>query len=533
MSYLVLARKYRPKRFSEMMGQDHVMRALQNALERNQLHHAYLFTGTRGVGKTTIARLFAKCLNCERAISASPCGECTSCIEIDQGRHIDLLEIDAASRTKVEDTRDLLENVQYLPQHGRFKIYLIDEVHMLSGHSFNALLKTLEEPPPHVKFLLATTDPQRLPATVLSRCLQLHLKNMTAEQIVNQLAIVAEKENLTVDKDALVIIAKAALGSMRDALSLFDQAIAYSNGNVKTDDVINMLGLTSHEAVIELLSLLAMQNADALINKAEELAMGGADFLATLDSILEILQEIAVAQVLKKAEGDIKDLADQLKPQDVQLYYQIALLGKRDLPLSPDPKSGFLMVLIRMLAFTPNATTIITPPAPPKATITRPSSCNSTPIKNTASENKIIAQLIENKVIAQPSENKIIATQWEKILPQLNLSGVAQLLAQNCALQEMQNGRLALVLDGTQSALLNPASEERLAKALETYLGTPCQLEIRVAKSVVDSPAKLQQKQTEKKMSVLHEQLTTDKNLQSLMQKFSATIQPDSIVPNE
>jgi DNA polymerase-3 subunit gamma/tau len=506
MTYLVLARKYRPKHFTEMMGQDHVLRALQHALERNQLHHAYLFTGTRGVGKTTIARILAKCLNCERGVSPQPCGECHSCLEIDQGRHTDLLEIDAASRTKVEDTRDLLENVHYSPQHGRYKIYLIDEVHMLSGHSFNALLKTLEEPPPHVIFLLATTEPERLPVTVLSRCLQLHLKNMTADQIVAQLLTVIHKENITAESDALAIIAKAAQGSMRDALSLLDQAIAYSDGVVKSADVISMLGLTHQQTIVELLILLAAQDGEGLIKKVTALEEYGADFLLTLDSIIETLQQIAVAQVLKNGEGEINVLAEKIKPEDIQLYYQIALLGKRDLPLSPDPKSGFIMILIRMLAFTPHTG------------------------ESSRHIQKPLTTIVPDPT---PTVNPKADSSWTELLSLVNFTGAAKLLAQNCVLVHREATHFSLMLDENQSALLNPATQDRLTKTLAQHLGKICQVEISLGKLAVDSPAKMQQRESEQKIASAQQQLLADSNVQSLMQKFSATLQPDSIKLNE
>ncbi len=360
MSYQVLARKWRPRSFREMVGQTHVLKALINALDSQRLHHAYLFTGTRGVGKTTIARIIAKCLNCEVGISSTPCGVCSICKEIDEGRFVDLIEVDAASRTKVEDTRELLDNVQYSPSRGRFKVYLIDEVHMLSSHSFNALLKTLEEPPPHVKFLLATTDPQKLPVTVLSRCLQFSLKNMPPERVVEHLMHVLGAENIPFEEDALWLLGRAADGSMRDAMSLADQAIAFGEGKVLAADVRAMLGTLDHGQVYGVLHALLEGDARGLIDAVRHLAEQGPDWNGVLAEILNVLHRVAIAQALPDAvdngQGDrerVLALAQALPAEDVQFYYQMGLIGRRDLPLAPDPRSGFEMVLLRMLAFRP------------------------------------------------------------------------------------------------------------------------------------------------------------------------------------
>ncbi|WP_183910954.1 DNA polymerase III subunit gamma/tau [Simiduia aestuariiviva] len=374
MSYQVLARKWRPRIFREMVGQEHVLQALINALDHNRLHHAYLFTGTRGVGKTTIARILAKCLNCETGVSSEPCGQCGACQEIAEGRFVDLIEVDAASRTKVEDTRELLENVQYAPTRGRYKVYLIDEVHMLSTSSFNALLKTLEEPPPHVKFLLATTDPQKLPVTVLSRCLQFNLKNMNPERIVGHLAFVLEKELVPFDDSALWQLGRAADGSMRDALSLTDQAIAFGNGKVQDADVRAMLGAIDQGLVYDMLNALAASDGPALFAAVNHLAEHAPDYQGALAEILSVLHRIAIAQAMPEAIdnsfGDrerIVALAAQMPAEDVQLFYQTALLGRRDLPLAPDPRSGFDMVLLRMMAFKPQGVADL-----PKAALSAP-----------------------------------------------------------------------------------------------------------------------------------------------------------------
>src|SRR5690554_1729813 len=360
MSYQVLARKWRPRIFREMVGQEHVLQALINALDHNRLHHAYLFTGTRGVGKTTIARILAKCLNCETGVSSEPCGQCSACREIAEGRFVDLIEVDAASRTKVEDTRELLENVQYAPTRGRYKVYLIDEVHMLSNSSFNALLKTLEEPPPHVKFLLATTDPQKLPMTILSRCLQFNLKNMNPERIVQHLKFVLEKELVPFEESALWQLGRSADGSMRDAMSLTDQAIAYGSGKITEAEVRTMLGTIDQAAVYEIVTALVSLDGKAVLTAIEHMAEHAPDYASALAEMLSVLHRVAIAQALPEAvdnsHGDrerIMQLAQQLPPEEIQLFYQTALLGRRDLPLAPDPRAGFEMVLLRMLAFKP------------------------------------------------------------------------------------------------------------------------------------------------------------------------------------
>ncbi|MBB2896287.1 DNA polymerase-3 subunit gamma/tau [Pseudomonas sp. AS2.8] len=368
-----------------MVGQTHVLKALINALDNERLHHAYLFTGTRGVGKTTIARILAKCLNCETGVSSTPCGSCSVCREIDEGRFVDLIEVDAASRTKVEDTRELLENVQYAPSRGRYKVYLIDEVHMLSTHSFNALLKTLEEPPPHVKFLLATTDPQKLPVTILSRCLQFSLKNMPPERVVAHLQQVLAAESIPFEDDALWLLGRAADGSMRDAMSLTDQAIAFGEGKVLAADVRAMLGTLDHGQVYDVLQALLEGDGRAVLDAVRHLAEQGPDWGGVLAELLNVLHRVAIAQVLPDAvdngQGDrerVLSLAQTLPAEDVQYYYQLGLVGRRDLPLAPDPRHGFEMVLLRMLAFRPAGAVVTERPAL-KTTGASPATADSNP----------------------------------------------------------------------------------------------------------------------------------------------------------
>ncbi|MBT3461542.1 MAG: DNA polymerase III subunit gamma/tau [Gammaproteobacteria bacterium] len=391
MSYQVLARKYRPGHFKAMEGQGHVLQALINALDQNRLHHAYLFTGTRGVGKTTIARIFAKCLNCEQGVTSEPCGTCSSCVEISEGRSVDLIEVDAASRTGVDDMRDLLDNVQYLPTASRFKVYLIDEVHMLSKSSFNAMLKTLEEPPEHVKFLFATTDPKKLPVTVLSRCLQFNLKNMTPERVVNHLKVVLAEESIEAEDSALWQLGRAADGSMRDALSLTDQAIAFGSGKLLGVEVATMLGTVDRQEVYRLIDAVAAGNGAKVYEVIDQVAEFAPDFSALLDEVLTVLHKVAVFQVVPEGVdnsfGDrekIGQLATNISAEQVQLFYQIALMGKRDLNLAPDLKMGFEMTMIRMLAFEldddspPEATVAV--PKPPAADSSTPKPAMGSPL---------------------------------------------------------------------------------------------------------------------------------------------------------
>jgi len=368
MSYQALARKWRPQSFEEVIGQEHVVSALANALDSERVHHAYLFTGTRGVGKTTLARIFARALNCETGVSASPCGQCAACVGVSQGSYLDLIEVDAASRTRVDDTRELLDNVQYAPTLGRYKIYLIDEVHMLSTHSFNALLKTLEEPPAHVKFLLATTDPQKLPATILSRCIQFNLKAMDVERLYGQLEKILSAEEMTYEPEALKVISRSADGSVRDALSLLDQAIAFGNGRVEATQVRSMLGMIDSDFTRQLLVDVCANNPAQAMQTARSLAERSVDFAAAMDDILTMLHHIALYQVSPDAviakgvdAESVAGLVEHCDPELTQLLYQIALIGKRDLSMAPDPRTGFEMALLRMTSFQPHTGAALTP----------------------------------------------------------------------------------------------------------------------------------------------------------------------------
>ncbi|MSR16894.1 MAG: DNA polymerase III subunit gamma/tau, partial [Methylococcaceae bacterium] len=432
MNYQVLARKWRPHNFTEVVGQTHVITSLTNALKHNRLHQAYLFTGTRGVGKTTLARILAKAMNCENLQNFNPCGQCDICLAVDEGHFLDLIEVDAASRTKVEDTRDLLDNAQYAPNQGRYKVYLIDEVHMLSGHSFNALLKTLEEPPAHVKFLLATTDPHKIPATVLSRCLQLNLKRLLPSEIFTQMGFILGQENIAFEPDALKLISRAADGSMRDGLSLLDQAIVYGNGAVNNDDVHAMLGSIAQQPVESILQALANADAPTILNQIDDLSQLSPDFSDLLQQLLQFLHRVALVQHVPNTlthDLDVEvvaQLAKTMSPEDVQLYYQIGLLGQKDLELAPDPRSGFEMVMLRMLTFRPVK------------------SGNTQPIQiqqNTAliSQPRPQAQIPPPQVI-QPHVPQISSTpsfsdNWETILANLKVGRMIKEIAKHCVLK--------------------------------------------------------------------------------------------------
>ncbi|MCL5974396.1 MAG: DNA polymerase III subunit gamma/tau [Gammaproteobacteria bacterium] len=525
MSYLVLARKWRPKKFAEVVGQQHVLRALINGLDQNRLHHAFLFAGTRGVGKTTLARIFAKSLNCEQGISSTPCGVCNSCVEVDSGRFVDLIEVDAASRTKVDDTRELLDNVQYAPSRGRYKVYLIDEVHMLSTSSFNALLKTLEEPPPHVKFLFATTDPQKLPVTILSRCLQFNLRRLDIKQIADHLAFILQQENIEFEVEALNQIAFAADGSMRDALSLLDQAIAFAGGMVTAEIVSQMLGSVSQQQLIQLLDAFAAKDAKALLAHTDELASLGRDFVVVLDGLMTSLQRIATIQLIADAESldqqddaALQNFATIFSTETVQLLYQIALHGKRDMPYAADPRSGFEMTLLRMMSFQPQAVNanlgqppVKKPqadsefvPTAPAHVIVESTSTTSYPdtTNNHASESapKIVAtpqsvatleineaqveQTSDSLAVNEPqitvSERSVpesveqlvnlTTANWTALIAQLKLSAFARQLADHCAFIRTDNQKIYLSVAPELQHLTNEKSVAKLQAAVSKQL---------------------------------------------------------------
>ena len=524
MSYLVLARKWRPKDFADTVGQEHVLQALVNALDSGRLHHAYLFTGTRGVGKTTIARILAKGLNCEKGVTSEPCGECSACVEIDEGRFVDLIEIDAASKTKVDDTRDLLDNVQYAPARGRYKVYLMDEVHMLSKSSFNALLKTLEEPPPHVKFLLATTDPQKLPVTVLSRCLQFNLKRMTPRLISDRLAHICEAESIEVEAVALATIARAADGSMRDALSLLDQAIAFCGGKIEEPQVAKMLGTIDRDHVVRLLRLLAAGDAAGIVDAIREIDEQFPDYNRLLEDLARDLQRIAVYQVVGTcdAEDDLKEeeyaeLADALAMDDVQLFYQVAIMGRRDLHLAPDPRSGAEMTLLRMLAFKP---------AQAVAAGGGGSGASASPERKTAAP-----RAVPETRQAAPVET---ATQWAEpdwsaLVAGLGLGGAVRLLASNCVYQERSGDTICLGLDPRSESMLTKKRKEELAKRLSAHFGERLSVEIRLGADAGETPVQEESRLADERMEAARQSLEADPNVQALKDMFGAELKPETI----
>lgn len=520
MSYQVLARKWRPRTFNEMVGQEHILRMLSNALNQQRMHHAYLFTGTRGVGKTTIARILAKCLNCETAITATPCGQCHACQAIDRGQFLDLYEVDAASRTKVEDTRDLLENVLYAPTQGRYKVYLIDEVHMLSNHSFNALLKTLEEPPAHVKFLLATTDPKKLPATILSRCLQFHLNRISPEQISQQLQHICVNENVPHEPLALQKLAQAADGSMRDALSLLDQAIAYGQGAVKYTDIQNMLGVLSHDDLLPLINALANHDGKALFAALKALNERGSDFHHVLDELIQFMHQLAIIQIVPEAMPNletVKQFTKRFSAEEVQLYYQIAILSKRDLAYAASPSQGFEMAMLRMLAFKPQLR-----PATSAETITEKSS----PIV-TAKMTSTAETITEVKTVSETTSTTEPATlvNWRDILAKLELNGMAYALAANCSLVNLSANKVELALAANHQPMLNPKLKERINEALTRYFNQPMQLEIKISTTAIVTPQKQQDQERDQRLSQAKQNALADPQIQKLIDMYDATIE--------
>jgi DNA polymerase III subunit gamma/tau len=528
MSYLALARKWRPRNFTELAGQEHVMRALVNALQTGRVHHAFLFTGTRGVGKTTIARILAKSLNCETGMTPTPCGVCDACREIDEGRFVDLIEVDAASRTKVDDTRELLDNVQYAPARGRYKVYLIDEVHMLSTHSFNALLKTLEEPPPHVKFLLATTDPQKLPVTVLSRCLQFNLKRFPPGMIFKRLSEIAKAEAIEYEPDALRLVARAAEGSMRDALSLLDQVIAFGGSKLTAEDTRTMLGTLDRSEVFQVLEAVAARDARQVIecvNKLDERAPEYRDVLAELASVLQkvaLLQAVPDLQLDEAEDAEAyQRLASALTPEDVQLFYQIAIIGRRDLELAPDARAGFEMVLLRMLAFEVGVPEQRQEASPPTAAATKLSSVPSP---------KQVAPTPAPAAPKAPVAEAESGGEWSTMVARMNLQGMVRQLAAHCAFGGKQGSKVSLKLDAEGEHFLTKALEEKLTQALSSYYGEPVRVEISVD-TAIDTLARQQKAAAEDRLQQAKVSIENDPNVRAMKDIFGATVQPDSIRP--
>ncbi len=544
MSYIVLARKWRPRNFAEMVGQEHVLRALKGALDSGKVHHAFLFTGTRGVGKTTVARILAKSLNCEKGVTATPCGECAACREIDEGRFVDLIEVDAASRTKVDDTRELLDNVQYAPTRGRYKVYLIDEVHMLSGHSFNALLKTLEEPPPHVKFLLATTDPQKLPVTVLSRCLQFSLKRLPSALIAERLKFIAGAEKLPFEPAALALLARAADGSMRDGLSLLDQLIAFGGGALQEMDARSMLGTIDRGHVIRMIDALARQDGAAMLAQVREFDRDVPDYDRALTEVAAFLQRVAIAQIVPESASadedfDVQELARLAKAmpaQDVQLYYQIALGGRRDLAMAPEPRLGFEMTLLRMLAFRPDAgaaggESLAPPPAAvtPAPARSRLGNASSTPVAPVAAPVAAAVVAPASAPVAPPAV--VDAANWPAILDAASLSGMVRQFALNCVPASFDGAVLSLRLDDAATDRRTRQIEERLAQGLAKYFGRDIHLNFETLLPGLVTPARQRALDEQERTSQAVAAFEQDPAVRGLRERFGAEADLSSVKP--
>ena len=508
--YQVLARKWRPRRFEDVIGQSPIVRTLSNALNQQRLHQAYLLTGPSGVGKTSIARILVKCFNCEKGISANPCHQCAACQAIDDGHFPDLYEIDAASRTKVEDTRELLENVPYAPAQGRFKVYLIDEVHMLSNHSFNALLKTLEEPPAHVLFLLATTDYQKLPVTVLSRCLQFHLNLLSPQEIAPALQAILQQENIPHEMEAVVRLSEAAEGSLRDALSLLDQCIAYGNGHITENDVKALLGTIEPTLLFTLLEALYAQKGDEVMRSVSLLASQGVQWPRVLADLLALLHQIAVLQIVPDApllthQEPLRRLARQFHPEDVQLFYQIGLSGQRDLPFAPTAQMGIEMTLLRMLAFYPTSSAAATDAL---VTHTPQKTDELTPITMTS-----------------PALN------WHELIPQLNLSGAALALASQCSLKEITDTHMLLLLNPKQKPLLQPKQIQRINEALNHYWQRTVSVRVVLGEHEENTPATIAQHNQQERQLRAEKTIMGNQRVQQMIEAFDATVIKESIIP--
>jgi len=570
MSYQVLARKWRPKSFETLVGQEHVVRALTNALDQQRLHHAYLFTGTRGVGKTTIARILAKSLNCETGITAHPCGVCAACVGIDSDRFIDYIEMNAASTRGIDDVRSLLEQATYAPNQGRFKVFMLDEVHQLTKEAFNALLKTLEEPPAHVKFILGTTDPQKVPVTVLSRCLQFNLRQMSTGTITSHLHSVLTQEAIVFEAPALQLVARAAAGSMRDALSLLDQAIAYGGNTVQEKEVRAMLGAVDQSYLFELLNALVRQDGPALIAQAHAMEQRSLSFDTALNDLANLLQQIAVAQTVPETVAAdlpertmLLDLAQKLSAEEVQLYYQIALLGRRDLSLAPDEFAGFTMSLLRMLAFrpgdgsqqktAPSARQVMTPassysatpsPAVAEPLASAPVTYGEKPALAVAiaepspsrpippSSEQLPADAMPDAVVASMPDSQQPSSfdgNWRGLVDQLKL-GLARALAQNCELAGFDENHIFLTVQESQKHLIDPNYQEKLRSAIQQHFGRKVQLSFEVGGSG-NTPAQQISQEKAAVQSQAVSAIQEDDFVQALVRDFGAQIIPSSIKP--
>ncbi len=546
----VLARKWRPKNFAQLAGQEHVVQALSNALSQNRLHHAYLFTGTRGVGKTTIARIFAKSLNCLEGVSATPCGVCNACTEIDSGRFVDLIELDAASNTQVDSMRELLESALYAPTSARFKVYIIDEVHMLSKSAFNAMLKTLEEPPAHVKFILATTDPQKIPVTVLSRCLQFNLKQLPPALISAHLQYVLEQEQVAFEVAAVNLVARAASGSMRDALSLMDQAIAFSAGVVGEEVVRNMLGAIDQRYLFDLLHAVHQQDGVQLLAVADNMAIRSIAFDVALQELASLLHRIALAQNVPQAIADddplrsaIIELAQALSAQDVQLYYQIAIHGRDEIDLAPDEYAGFTMTLLRLLAFAPSGA-LANRAAPPVKV--QPAAVAEQPVGSYQSRplqtHPVVAQVVPTpdkqptKVATSVKVETVTSSSgmpdWATLLAQLNVQGMAGELAKNCVMTAFDGSVLTLSLSVEYKSLQNSkVAFDRLQTLLSDYFAKPIKLQIVLGKASVATPAVVAQQVKQDRQQQANEAIAADDFVLAAQTELDARVVPESIRP--
>ena len=548
MSYQVLARKYRPRSFDTLVGQAHVVQALKNALDQKRLHHAYLFTGTRGVGKTTLARILAKALNCENGISSSPCGTCSACTEIDQGRYVDLIEVDAASNTQVDNMRDLLDNAQYAPTQGQFKIYIIDEVHMLSKSAFNAMLKTLEEPPEHVKFILATTDPQKVPVTVLSRCLQFNLKQMPSASISEYMEKILKEEAINYEINAIYLIAKAANGSMRDALSILDQGIAYCGGTIEEATIKKMLGAIDQSYLFNLIQAVIDQDGQKVIEIAKHMDERNLSFEAALNDLANLIQIISVTQAIPESlevsyldRDQVIALSKKISAEQLQLLYQITILGRRDLYLAPDEYAGFTMTLLRMLSFAPQDALIAKNPAIAKNNVAH----SATKIESAAISKDVSSETFEIKKkievtheIDEDISDKEISKEavpfngnWRELVDQLKL-GLVKALAQQSELVSFKNNEIILSIADEHKHLLNEAYQKKLELSLSEHFSQRIKLVI-LQKGANNSPLKQKQEERSTLMKDTENAILQDQFVKSLLTEFNAEIIPSSIKPNQ
>ena len=524
--YEVLARKYRPHNFQELVGQTHTIRTLVNALDNNNLHHGFLFTGTRGVGKTTIARIFAKSVNCEEGVSSTPCGKCPTCLEIDKGQSVDLIELDAASNTGVDHMREILENAQYTPTKNLYKIYLIDEVHMLSKSSFNALLKTLEEPPAHIKFLLATTDPKKLPITVLSRCLQFNLNKLSHEEILNHLKFIMDEEKLKFDESALSKIAEFGNGSMRDALSLLDQSISYGNGSVKEEDLKEMLGLVNHNEIVKLAKLINNRDAEKILSFVRDLAHKGENLANALRDLTSIFHQISIAQIIQdknQISSEIADLANSFSAQDLQLYYQIAINGQKDMNLSPSEQIGLEMTLLRMIAFHPDYDDREKKNLKPTPNKKSKVLDTTTPKKSPESSSNL----------RDPNEeiNKLdIKNQkeWEDIIKTFDFNGAGKMLVKNTVFKSLENQTLVLTLSSDFLNLLTPKTEDSIRNGLHKQYPA-VELIFEPGETNGDSLSQKESVEREQKRKETESQFLSDDGLKELQEVFNSKVDLKSI----